>query len=45
MSNEKQLTPIQQMLFELSNAIESKESIDQKLKMGTTKFASPICNK
>lgn len=33
------------MLFELSNAIESKESIDQKLKMGTTKFASPICNK
>lgn len=45
MYNEKQLTPLHQMLFKLSNAIESKESIDQKLKMGTTKLAIPICNK
>lgn len=45
MPNDKQLTPLQQMLFEQSNAIDSKESLDQKLPMGTTKFASPICNK
>ena len=35
---------IQQMLFEHSNAIESTESIDQKLKMDTTKLVIPIYN-
>lgn len=44
MSKEKQLTPMQQMLFEHSNAIESKESIDQKLKMDTTQLVIPISN-
>lgn len=45
MSKEKQLTPTQKMLFEQSNAIDSKESIEQKLKMGTKQLVIPIFTK
>lgn len=45
MPNDKQLTPLQQMLFEQSNAIDSQESLNQKLPMDTTKSVIPIFNK
>lgn len=42
MAKKKQLTPTQQILFEQSNAIDSKESIEQKLKMGIKQSVIPI---
>lgn len=45
MSKEKQLTPTQKLLFEQSNAIDSKESIEHKLKMGTKQSVIPIFTK